>query len=303
MEIVETLDGELLLRVGERKQTWAMRFESGLQNSHSDELEDFLPQKTFDQMKDHQYWLDLVSDRQKIEKRQRESTAASGQPYIPGIPDEIVQNHIWPLIGKNFRGISACQRLEKEAMLSALFSIRLLNKRWKHVVDFSYEWAVFRMVRRDFNEGWVWYSYFPSLTGPLTELSRMMDLLPDPSVPKQLHALHKSMGSLSTEALWMVHKSMGLISTESLWIWRSFLNVNRLLRYDHKDLHCGKAPDGFFRSISPCEECIFYPRSIDRFTFIENQKPQWELILERNVSEDDWDEEDYQRYCRERALD
>ena len=52
MEIVERLDGELLLRVGERKQTWAMRFESGLQNSHSDELEDFLPQKTFDQMKD-----------------------------------------------------------------------------------------------------------------------------------------------------------------------------------------------------------------------------------------------------------
>src|SRR5450759_3908604 len=89
-----------------------------------------------------------------IDQEQKKSMGGNRQAYLPGIPDSIVKNHIWPQVGKSFRQIAACQHAQKEAILETLFSLHLLNKAWKHLVSFSYECAVYQTVWRDFNEEW-----------------------------------------------------------------------------------------------------------------------------------------------------
>ena len=281
MAFVENLERDLRARVQEREHVWAKRFATGLQHSHSPD-EDFLPDGVIARMRSEPYWREQVSTRRQMQRDERELIEQSGHAYIPGIPDEIVEKHIWPRFAKSFREISACQHNQKKLVLSTFFSIRLLNRRWEHLVNFSYEWGVYRMVRRDFNEGWIWYSYFPSMRGPYTELSRMMDLLPDPSCP---------------EVSPQLHKSMGVLATSDLWEWQSFLNVNRKLRYDDR-LHCGKAGDGFVLAIQPCYDCIFYPRSADPLVGPEPEGARLEAISERYISDNEWDEEAYRRYCR-----
>jgi len=261
MAFIEVLDADFSRSVQEREWGWARRFASGLQISYT-EYEHFLLDAVLDQMSSKAYWSSLVSERRQMEKEEREVMRSSCQPYIPGIPDEIVQNHIWPRVQKSFTGISDCQQAQKEAILSTLFSLRLLNKRWKHLLDFSYEWAVYRMVRRDFNEGWVWYSYYPTLMGPYTELSRMMDLLPDPS---------------AREVSPKLHKAMGVLPTDALWIWRSFLNMNKKLRYDNAHVHCG-LPGDETDVVSPCYDCIFYPRGRDPLVVREPDGARGEAI-------------------------
>ncbi|CAM6096635.1 unnamed protein product [Calypogeia fissa] len=106
------------------------------------------------------------------------------------------------------------------------------------------------MIRHNFNQGSIWYSYYPVLKDPFIEVVRMLDLLPDPSTDLQ-----------------PLHQSLGVLPTTQLSIWRAHLNYTKFLRYDHAHLHCGAAGDlestlAVFLS-KPCYHCVLYPRAID----------------------------------------
>lgn len=156
MAIIERLEGDLLRRVEERKRVWARRFQSGLKNLGFVYQFQFHERRYLEKYESNLKWLNFFEDRLKSEMFRKELVAVFGQAYIPGIPDEIVEKHIWPLLQKPFREISASDQSGREVVLLTYSSLRQMNKRWKHLVSFSYEWAVYRMVRRDFNEGWVW---------------------------------------------------------------------------------------------------------------------------------------------------
>ena len=91
--------------------------------------------------------------------------------------------------------------------------------------------------------------------GPLSEIARMLDLLPE----------------ATEEAAPCLHHKMGFLKTEDLWIWRGYLNFSRYLRYTGvSHLHCGVLGDenntrGFddcFDEAIPCPDCVYFPRIV-----------------------------------------
>lgn len=265
---VEELPEDLTALVADRKDYWAERYRYGI-NADDESDEAACPRiqyadaahwpSVFERGKSHRNsqkgvveW-DVGGATCKVPSQQAQVSVASwgtAEGFIPGLPDDIVEEHIWPRLQKQFRRLSTYSLAEKGEIVEALRALRCVSRRWNDLVAFSYEWAVYRMVQWDFVLGWVWCSYHPTIVGPLTELARMVDLLPEPNEEATPH----------------LHFKMGFLETADLWMWRGFLNHNRYLRYND-DLHCGQDGEphpGFDDSgdevAMPCMNCFHYPR-------------------------------------------
>ena len=131
-----------------------------------------------------------------ISKRER------ARGYIPRLPEEIVENNIWPRLQTHFRCFKQYSSAEKGEILETFRALRCVSWRWNHLVTFSYEWAVYRMVQWDFIQGWTWWSHMTLRADPLSEISRMLDLLFEAIEQAKPHLYHK-MGLLRTKDLWL----------------------------------------------------------------------------------------------------
>ncbi|CAM6114903.1 unnamed protein product [Calypogeia fissa] len=206
---VEGLPEDIATIIQSRQPYWVERFQDGLKVPPPDipHPSGFLlmpdDMKMWIQNPAVGFWIDVFKSGERKREQERISLNSEGKarPRIPGLPDEIVELHIWPCVATTFRGIGTLPTKESLSPLETLRALRLVSKRWNHIVSFSYKWAVYRMIRHDFNLGWIWYSYYPALKDPFTEVMRMLDLLLDPLSDQQ--ALHQSLGLLPTTHLWI----------------------------------------------------------------------------------------------------
>ncbi|CAM6093846.1 unnamed protein product [Calypogeia fissa] len=255
---VQGLRPDIATIIQSRQAYWAKRFQGGLKVPPPDVPHPsglpLMPDemKMWIQNPGLGFWNDVFQSGERKREQERISLDPAGKerPRIPGLPDEIVELHIWPCVATTFRGIGTFPTEDRLSALETLRALRLVSKHWNHIVNFLYEWAVYRMIRHDFNEGWIWYSYYPALKDPFIEVVRMLDLLPD-----------------AISDLQPLHQSLGVLPTTHLWIWRAHLNYTKMLRYDRAHLHCGEAGDlesGLAVFLSkPCYDCLLYPRAQD----------------------------------------
>ena len=260
---VEDLPKDLMELVEDRKYAWEIDFDGPGLNlaTQRDALSDEDIHEQMIQSPPPAYWPNLFETCEEFRREETENAQwvletirlhdkdivvrERAGPFIPGLPDDIVLDYVWPCLQTQFRCIAKCSTAEKGEILETFRSLRCLSKRWKDLVTFSYEWAVFRMVRWDFTQGWVWWSYNPSLVCPLSELARMVDLLPEPK----------------EEVTPYLHHKMGILNTEDLWIWRAYMNHSRYLRYKTGDIHLHCGIEGIERNglAAPCKSCSYYP--------------------------------------------
>ena len=270
-QVVEEWPQDLRRLVKARKRSWRKWYKVGLCLHTEDDSEEEDPSEwEFTKIQDppQGYWPSLFEAGERNCNLKKEIVKWVVHPlegdlvsvslmeraggFLPGLPDEIVENHIWPRLQTQFRGLTKYSLAEKGEILETFRALRCVSPRWNHLVTFSYEWAVYRMVQWDFIQGWVWWSHMTARFGPLREISRMLDLLPE----------------ATEDATPYLHHKMGFLKTEDLWIWRSYLNFNRHLRYTSVHVHCGilgdlentRDFDDCFDEAIPCTDCIYYPR-------------------------------------------
>lgn len=68
----------------------------------------------------------------------------SSEEYLPGLPIEIVEKHIWGRLQKLFNKIAERGDFDQKILLD-LMSIRSINRKWKYLVDSTYLMGVIKV--------------------------------------------------------------------------------------------------------------------------------------------------------------
>jgi hypothetical protein len=69
------------------------------------------------------------------------------------LPEELVIDHLWPKISSNFQPLRILKEEVpiKEKALHEIWTLRLINKKWRHLVDTTVEWNSYREVKNRFS--------------------------------------------------------------------------------------------------------------------------------------------------------
>ena len=71
---------------------------------------------------------------------------------ISGLPDFLVEHHVWPYLRGVYDEVDQKTLEEKEEALELFRNLRSLNPKWRCLIDESEEWAAFRLVNADFRD-------------------------------------------------------------------------------------------------------------------------------------------------------